>query len=143
MVTLLIQRVQAPGLIHRWVPRHSQGLALVTTFKENGSVRLPWHWRCFRDHVVSSQVCVLARLQKQGKDFVTCPGLCPGRVLLYEVCPCVYWDMLCVWFAQGQGSSPVRWERSSCTRSVQFSPAIGSIHSGSFFTELRPARPKK
>lgn len=71
MVTLLIQRVQAPGLIHRWVPRHSQGLALVTAFKENGSVRLPWHWRCFRDHLVSSQVCVLARLQKQGRDFMS------------------------------------------------------------------------
>lgn len=26
---------------------------------------------------------------------------------------------------------------------VQFSPAIGSIHSGSFLTELRLARPKK
>lgn len=30
----------------------------------------------------------------------------------------------------------MRWDRSSCTRSVKFSPAIGSIHSGSFFTEL-------
>lgn len=32
-----------------------------------------------------------------GKGFyVTCPGLCPCRALLYEVCPCVHWDMLCV-----------------------------------------------
>lgn len=81
MVTLLIQRVQAPGLICRWVPRHSQGLALVTAFKESGSVSLPWHWRCFRDHVVSSQVCVLARLRKQGRDFMS-----PARVSVPAGC---------------------------------------------------------
>lgn len=36
-------------------------------------------------------------LPEAGKGFyVTCAGLCPCRALLYEVCPCVYWDMLCV-----------------------------------------------
>lgn len=95
--------------------------------------------------MVSSRVCVCpCHTLEAGKGFyVTCPGLRPCRALLCEVCPCVHWDMLCVWFAEGQGLSPLRWERSSCTRSVQFSPAIGSIHSGSFFTELQLARPRK
>jgi len=58
---------------------------------------------------VSSQVLYalagLCRSRGRGLSAV-CPGLCPCRVLLCEVCPCVRWDVLRAWFTEGQVPSP-------------------------------------
>lgn len=101
---------------------------MLTVFRGSGSVRLPRDRRGFRARMVSSQArTLLPTSVEAGKGFVCLPC----GVLLCEVLSvCSPGRAVCA-ARQGQAWCPAARRGASRTRSLRFSPAIGSIRGGS------------